>query len=112
MAMGHMYWDNSGLNILDGKHVRIVDDLAYVTSTGVSDSLSVYDISDPTNKRLVDYLKTGGAELNGADGLEIVGDYAYISCWTSGNFTVVSLKGSNSYRSRYGGGSHRPRYEF
>ena len=106
------YWDTSYKIIHLGRGVQASGNNVYMGSSGNGDAFITFDVSDPTDIKLYHYIKTGGDELNGADGIIVEGDYSYIPCWTSGNFTIVSLKGSNSYRSRSGGGSHRPRYEF
>lgn len=82
------YHDPTGF-ILDGKTVDCEYGLVFVTSSFNADNLNVYN----SDMRLLDTVKCS----DGADGLWIDKD-AYISCWGSGDFNIVGIKGLNSYK--------------
>jgi len=65
------------------------DSYAYVTGR-YDDSLGVIDISDPLNPFVCGYI-VNDAEMNVPEGVDVVGDWAFVACWGLGLFSVVDV---------------------
>ncbi len=77
-------------NFLDGSaDIHVSGDYAYLTST-FSEALTVLDVSDPSNIRVVGNV-TSTADLNNAYGVHVAGDYAYVAARDSNALTVVDV---------------------
>jgi len=83
-------------NYLNGcRGIKIIGDYAYVASYD-DDALSIFNISDPTLPILVGSIQGAGAPpggnwLNGAQGLDVVGDLAYVACGGDEALTIINI---------------------
>lgn len=71
------------------ERVGVQGDLAYVTDS-VANSLTVIDVSDPTDLSQVGSV-TDGTDLGGATGVSVRGPWAYVACFDSGNLATVDI---------------------
>ena len=69
------------------RDVAIVGDYAYVTHWK---SLSVFDISDPAAPVLLDTLPVTSSDRGQAEGVSVLGDWAFVACFGDG-FSVVDV---------------------
>ncbi|MEZ5902398.1 MAG: hypothetical protein R3D88_03690 [Alphaproteobacteria bacterium] len=92
MSVADTYVDTTNLSVPRG--IAVDGNYAYIASTG-SDSLTIVDISDPTNLVAPSGGASGvlvdGTDLNGAYGIAVQGDYAYIVGSAMNQMTVVDV---------------------
>jgi len=72
------------------RNLYIVNNYAYVISAGISDSISILDITEPTSPVLVGVL-LDTSNLGGPSHIIVAGKYAYISSVTNDSLVIVDV---------------------
>ncbi|MFH1585758.1 MAG: LamG-like jellyroll fold domain-containing protein [archaeon] len=84
-------WISNSSSLGAAKDVFISGDYAYVAvAQGTNNSLTIINVSDPTNPIQVGYL-SNTSSLNGAQGVYISGDYAYVAVYTNDALTIINI---------------------
>ncbi len=81
-------------------NLDVVGNYAYVAGR-TSDSVQIIDISDPTNPVAKGYITettcgAGICELDGANALQVVGNYAYISSYDDDGLEILDISSSTN----------------
>ncbi len=100
VELGYIQDDNQGGNAtaLDGAvdvDISLSGNYAYVVSKD-DDSLSIFDVSDPTNIREIGYVQDdnqGGivTSLDGANSIIVLGNYAYVTAKDDHTFSIFDI---------------------
>ena len=77
------------VTVAGASHVALTGDYALVAAYD-TDSLVAVDISNPASPSVVDTI-TSSTYLNGASGVSVAGDHAYVTSDISGRLAVIDL---------------------
>jgi hypothetical protein len=85
-----------GTSFYEAGYVRVVGKYAYVTAHGASPgAFNVVDISVPTSPALISSI-TSTQMSNGAEGLECVGTYCYVTTAPNNSFVVIDISNAKA----------------
>lgn len=90
------------LAISDARRVFVLDNRAYVVSSGSPSKLWVVDVTSPASPASM-----GSCQVQGSNGIFVLGNTAYVACGWQGGIQIVDISdpASPTVESSYGAGS-------